>query len=108
MNHETHLVHLWLTNSEPDYLYWVGVAGEVLEAAEGTQWASQKEMAQIDLGRLLEDEVSEAVVESCQSGCLASDLLVSALGNVNWMEISALFLGDCGIQFDTASENGVE
>jgi len=102
-NHPTWLVHLWLTNDCHDYAYWVGEAGEVAIASEASQYLTAQEEAQRQFAVVLEEGVSEMVLQDHERCSLTSDLLQSVLEEVNWCELAELFIEEtCYFQDDSA------
>ncbi len=89
-NYETWAVHLWLTNDEGSYRHWTDRA-EVLHGECGDE-PDESESAL----RQLADEIRDAVEDECTlpTACLASDLLATALGEVNWHEIALAFVDE--------------
>jgi hypothetical protein len=81
-NYETWVVKLWIDNEENSYNYWQERAKELKE--EGGEL--------ITLG--LADELKEAFDEGnpLEEAGVYTDLLYSALGEVNWYEISESIL----------------
>ncbi|MBE9593292.1 MAG: hypothetical protein IMF19_07405 [Proteobacteria bacterium] len=84
-NYETWCVKLWIDNEESSYNYWLERAKEILEE-------------KVDVITLtLADELKEGHEEAMEDACIAevgvfTDLLNSALGEVNWYEIAESIL----------------
>lgn len=76
-NHETWVVNLWLTTEESTY--WP--ANRVCRIAPNAYEA----------GKALRELVEQDVLGETASATMATDLLTSALGAVNWGEIAAAF-----------------
>jgi hypothetical protein len=81
-NYETWCVKLWIDNEENSYNYWQERAKELKE--EGGELIT----------RGLADELKEAFDENnpLEEAGVYTDLLYSALGEVNWYEISESIL----------------
>ncbi len=91
-NYETWAVALWLGNDEATYRHWQEQAAEhALDARNSKEvlagrW-TPKEAAGIQLAEQLQLEVTE--MAPTQATTLFSDLLNSALSEVDWFEIAA-------------------
>lgn len=85
-NYETWTVSLWIDNEAASYRYWRA------EALHHRQVASNIDEAIYGLATSLRDEVTECAPTS-EPG-LYTDLLNSALSQVNWSEIASSWLED--------------
>lgn len=96
-SHETWAVALWLDNEQGSHLYWREQAEEHWNnASECTQvvkgiW-SREEAAKFNLADQLRDEIRDN--SPLQEASMYSDLLTSALDEVNWNEIAGNWLED--------------
>ncbi|KKN83817.1 hypothetical protein LCGC14_0294700 [marine sediment metagenome] len=90
-NYETWAVKLWMDNEEPSYNYWKERTEEIAKDAKGDQYTTSERMAVHNLATALKDEHEEAVPDL--EG-FAGDLLMTALGSVNWYEIAKSLLED--------------
>ncbi len=94
-NYETWAVALWLSNEEGSDRYWREVAEEVRREA-GESWQVKeaiwpvKDAPKYHLAERLKEAVNEGVPELPAS--LYSDLLNSALSEVDWHEVAEAFL----------------
>jgi hypothetical protein len=91
-NYETWLVNLWMTADAGSAGYWESVARDIYEATEAEAPFTRSEHA----GLLLSDAIKERIDEEnplAEAG-LYTDLLTSALSEVNWYEIAAHFIAD--------------
>jgi len=91
-NYETWAVALWLGNDESTYRYWKEQAAERVLGARNSKEVlagrcTPNEAANIQLAEQLQLEVTE--MAPAQAATLYSDLLTSALSEVDWYEIAA-------------------
>jgi phytoene dehydrogenase-like protein len=96
-NYETWLVALWLDNEQATYEQWREDARRIWEDAPGTKEATawgwtRLEAATHSLASALRDQLTE-LEEVGQSG-FHTDLLRSALDEVDWHEVARHYLGD--------------
>ena len=96
-NYETWAVNLWISNVESSYRYWRKQAAlqrkkavECSRVKDGI-WTEGK-AAVFHLADQMRDEISEETPELEAS--VYSDLLSSALGEVNWEEIAGSWMED--------------
>jgi len=96
-SYETWAVALWLDNEKGDYLYWREQAEKhwknALECERVVKgiW-TREEAATFNLADQLRDEIREN--SPLQASSMYSDLLTSALDEVNWREIAGNWLED--------------
>jgi hypothetical protein len=90
-NYETWCVNLWLTNDEGSERFWRREADKLKEESSTNPHWSDAEYRTFTLADRLKDAVEESMpaVEG-----MWSDLLTSALSEVNWHEIADAFLED--------------
>ena len=91
-NYETWAVKLWLDNDYNDYKHWQAVTKNIWKHAAPTSYSTRKQVAE----RLLADTVKGAIENGnpIYKADLYSDLLSSAIQNVNWYEIAESYLND--------------
>lgn len=89
-NYETWAVALWLDNEEPSYRYWRAVARDTVQICD-----RQNEHREEALN-VLTDRLKEEIHDTLMSGVadLTSDLVASALAEVNWLEIAEHLIGE--------------
>lgn len=86
-NYQTWAVNLWIGNDEGTYNYWREQAANVWENAEPYKDIIPKiDVAKRDLADLLKNEISDSAPDLGAS--MYSDLLNSALSDVDWYEIA--------------------
>jgi len=96
-NRETWLVNLHLSNEQSSYSYWKAEAeGHAVRASAAEQvreglWTI-KEAARFYLADQLREELLEAL--AANEATLYSDLIMSALDRVDWVEIAESWLID--------------
>ena len=102
-NRETWLVALWINNEQG----WQESVHDALREAVGEVIVGDQGYEQADVplkdwqaGDIVKDNVEEAIydVEDVPTAGLASDLIGTALGAVDWTEIGASFLSDVAEQ----------
>ena len=90
-NHETWIVHVWMTKKHDSYCYCRSQAQQHIENAPNVRQVRDgiwdKDRAAVFT---LADELHEDLEDSIQFGnpSIFSDLLRAAIGNVNWTEIA--------------------
>ena len=85
-NYETWNVKLWMDNDQGSYNHFNELAQDCYDNAEAEKSFTRDERATLDLADALKDEFQEACPDLGAS-CWA-DLLLAALGEVNWYEIA--------------------
>ena len=89
-NYETWAVKLHMDNEQSSQEYWAERAQEEAEAAEADEFGTTKErMAVRNLAASLKEYHEEGVPDLAG---FAGDLLMAALGSVNWYEIAESML----------------
>ena len=94
VNYETWLVNLWLGNDSSSYEYWREAAQEAIKNAKDDKTFSKIERATLDLMERLKDEIEEA--NPIQDASMYSDLMNSAISEVNYHEIAEHMINDIG------------
>jgi hypothetical protein len=96
-NHVTWAIALWLDNEQGSYLYWREQAEEHWKNAANCNqvirevW-TREEAAKFNLADQLRDEIRDN--SPLQEASMYSDLLTSALDEINWQEIAGNWLED--------------
>lgn len=85
-NYETWVTALWIDNEEGTYLMVRSIARDVFENNEWTPL--------VQLADALKDLVEEWVVDEDQPASLATDLLLSAFGEIDFYEIAGTLLDE--------------
>jgi len=94
-NRETWLVSLHLENDEPSCRYWLSQAEQCQQAAPHVEQVGNgiwmvKQAVQFVMANQLEEQLSELAIQNSEG--LYGDLLLTALGRVNWEEIAEHWL----------------
>ena len=87
-NYETWNVALWIDNEEGSYNYWREITGQLKKERE---YGSLDREASYYLSEQLKEEICDQSPLARDASCY-SDLLGSALANVNWREIAENWL----------------
>ena len=90
-NYETWCVNLWLSNEEPSQRYWAEMAQAAWDASEPSAYLTREQEAVRALADTMKDELEEAAPELTG---LYADLLTTALGAVDWVEIATAWMED--------------
>ena len=93
-NYETWCVALWLDNEEGAQQYMRERATEIYGDAEATDYGATRKQVAV---RVLADDMEETHTEAADAFQLVgvfSDLMSSALANVNWQEIAGQYIDD--------------
>ena len=97
-NYETWVVNLWISNEQSTYCYWREQARMHRENArecsqvQGGIWTECK-AATFNLADQLKEEITEGGASRVEPS-MYSDLVLAALGEVNWEEIADSWLED--------------
>ena len=95
-NYETWVVHLWLTNEEGPYRYCRGLARRAVQEAPDCDQVRERIWAAEEAKKfLLADQIKEFVEEANPLGDKATmftDLITTALSEVDWHEVAEAFL----------------
>ena len=91
-NYETWLFKLWLDNEEPLYLEWRERTRATWEDAEPTTYWTRRQSATFKLADELKDFAEENTPDL--GACVWSDLLASALAEIDWQEIAENMLSE--------------
>lgn len=97
MNHETKLVLMWIDNSEATHNFWNNKAKVTFLRSEETKTFSKYESAKYDLATYMKEKFTTEMYDMCEEygvHGLWSDLLSSALQDVNWSEVAECYLED--------------
>ncbi len=90
-NYETWCVNLWIDNEEGSYNHVYAMASDVFESSEDSYNYSINFTKEENALNELEDQIKDYIKETnplADNASLFSDLLGSALDNVNWREIA--------------------
>lgn len=97
-NYETWNVKLWMDNDEYSYRRYEEMAQEAYDDAESDETFSREDNAALSLSKTLRSEYEDAlndILENARiSASVWSDLLTSALGEVDWYEIAESLLSN--------------
>jgi len=106
-NYETWAVHLWLTDHQSSYAYCRDLAQKCVEAAPTCRQVREKIWSEMDAPRFLfADSLKDQIGQLnplANKPSLFSDLLNSAIQEVDWHEIADAFLNE--MQIDRFSRN---
>ena len=91
-NYETWCVNLWMTGDQPSDKRWRQVARRAWESAKADATFSRSENARITLAEWLDQEITAG--NPVEGATLWSDLVNSALSEVDWHELANAFLAD--------------
>ena len=99
-NYETWCVHLWLTNEEGSYRYWMEEARRHVAEAPDQMCARDwdytiPKAASYTLSEQLAYELEHA--EILKAASMYTDLLVAALESVEWREIAEAFVSEVDV-----------
>lgn len=96
-NYETWCVHLWLTNERPSYEHWREVARQTMIDADALPPVKAGEWThRFGASNLLSEHLQKCLhdTEILKSPSLYTDLLLAALGEVDWFEVAEALLDD--------------
>jgi len=103
-NYETWDVHLWLTDDQGTYNFCRELARECIEEAATCSQVNEGIWQEVQARRfLLADRLKDHVEESnplADSASMFSDLLGSAIQDVDWHEVADAFLEDISSEED--------
>jgi len=95
-NHPTWLVHLWMTNESHSYLEAITLTMEAIEGTCSSEYLTHQEEAERQLASVLEDSIDGQCFSELEGCSLASDLLSSAIQDVNWNQIARVLIDETG------------
>lgn len=106
-NYETWAVNLWLSNEESTWRHWTQVAETICDVAKGCNQVAQgiwspKEAAAFLLADLIKQEHEENAPRP-EPASVYSDLMGSALEEVDWSRVAESVLEGVGEPYDTLS-----
>ena len=90
-NYQTWCVNLWLNNEEDTYRYWVAETVDVWKHAKPDDVLTRLGVANRELASRLRDVVESGNPLQANPS-MYSDILTSALQEVNWQEIASAML----------------
>lgn len=94
-SYETWLLNLWLTNEQGTSEYWQESAQTAFDGAREDCGLTKLENAALALADTLKDQWETDVAEQIsRNNGFVTDLVNSALSEVNWMEIANSLLDD--------------
>ena len=96
-NHPTWLVHLWMTNESDSYLESITLTMEAIEGTCSSEYLTHQEEAERMLASVLEDSIDGQCFSELEGCSLASDLLSSAISEVNWNQIARVLIEETGV-----------
>lgn len=102
-SYETWCINLWIGSEQSSDAYWREQAQECWNESETERSFSKAERATLTLADRLKDEIEEGN-PLAESASLYSDLIGSALSEVNWYEIAAHFIADCDQTWEESDE----
>lgn len=88
-NYETWCINLWLDNDEGSQGYWQERAQEAIESNEDDEDAAIEQLADE-----LKDHHNDVIEEVKIPNSFISDMLNSAMSEVNWYEIASHWIAD--------------
>jgi len=101
-NHATFLVKVWIDNDQGNVEYWVEQAQDLyINHAEDTKYFTKREEAIILLSESMKEYYEVCMPESDDIGGLWSDLLHSALSDVDWHELAGMIMERALENFET-------
>ena len=92
-NHQTWAISLWLTNDKYSDEMVREMAENAWKGAEADRHLTRLERATIDLSEMLRAHIEE-MNPLADEASLFSDLMSSALSDVDWRELAENFLSD--------------
>ena len=101
-NYETWLVKVWIDNDQGNVEYWVEQAQDLYtNHAEDTKYFTKREEAIILLSESMKEYYEDRMPEGDDIGGLWSDLLHSALSDVDWHELAGMIMEQALENFET-------
>lgn len=97
-NYETWLANLWLNNDQGTYWFWCEEARDAWRYAATTDYLTRQQSARRELAKRLQNEIEEN--SPCPEAGLYSDLLNSAISEIDWYEVADAFLEDIADEDD--------
>lgn len=97
-NYETWATNLWLGNDEGTWNHWLSRANDLVSDADGDEMLSDPSDAKDNLARELaselESDIAGAASEALGDAGLLTDLLNSALSEVDWYVLAEHFVDE--------------
>ena len=91
-NYETWMINLYLTNDADIHSQCYNMAREINEEAKPSTFMSAQEEARYTLSKRLKEYVEDVLIDFDKLDPMITDLVTSALSEVNWNEIAQSFL----------------
>jgi hypothetical protein len=102
-NYETWSVALWIDNNQGSYSLSRSIAQDAWDEAKADRILTREERARYDLSEALKNWIEEG--SPLDDASLYSDLLSTALSEVNWDEIASHYLDEIDQDEDEDDED---